>query len=73
MEKVYSNGEWSGAYSDFDYLDTDSEGNTMICNQVDDGDCWEIYEKHTVFRKNERKTVWDMATDFERRVNLWKY
>jgi len=50
MEKVYSNGEWSGAYSDFDYLDTDSEGNTIICNQVDDGDCWEIYEKHIVLR-----------------------
>ena len=29
--------------------------------------------EYTVFRKNERKTVWDMATDFERRVNLWKY
>lgn len=42
METMYSNGVWVGVYSDFDYLDTDSEGNAIICNQVDDGSAWEI-------------------------------
>jgi hypothetical protein len=38
----YSNGVWEGEYHDFDYLATDSDGNTVIHNQVDDGECWEV-------------------------------
>lgn len=32
-----------------------------------------VIPEYTVFRKNERKTVWDKATDFEARVSKWKY
>lgn len=42
METVYSNGVWEGGYQDFDYLGTDSHGNTVVYNQVDDGECCEI-------------------------------
>ena len=42
METVYTNGVWTGVYADFDYLGTDSQGNTIIRNQVDDGECWII-------------------------------
>jgi hypothetical protein len=44
MKTIYSNGIWTGVYSDFDYLVTDSQGNTVIQNQVDDGECWQIGE-----------------------------
>lgn len=44
MEIVYSNGLWTGVHSDFDYLASDGEGNTIIHNQVDDGECWQIGE-----------------------------
>lgn len=39
METIYSNGAWTGVRSDFDYLETDSQGNTVIHNQVDEGEC----------------------------------
>ena len=44
METVYTNGVWTGVYADFDYLVTDSQGNTVIRNQVDDGECVVIEE-----------------------------
>lgn len=45
METVYSNGGWEGGYQDFDYLETDGQGNTVIRNQVDDGECWIVGEE----------------------------
>lgn len=44
METIYTNGLWTGGYEDFDYLSQDSQGNTVIHNQVDDGECWVVGE-----------------------------
>lgn len=44
METIFSNGIWFGEYADFDYLADDGEGNTVIRNQVADGECFVVEE-----------------------------
>jgi len=44
METIYSNGKWTGVHSDFDYLSQDSQGNTIIQNQVDEGECVVLWQ-----------------------------
>lgn len=37
------------------------------------GELPKVIPEYTVFRKNEKKTVWDSATEFEARLNKWKH
>ena len=41
-ETIYTNGNWTGTREDFDYLATDDDGNAIIRNQVDDGECFVV-------------------------------
>lgn len=43
----------------------------VICGGKED--TMRVIPEYTVFRKNERKTVADIAVDYERRINKWKH